>query len=75
MVISIRTLMSKIGTRKLYHMLSNNLKTIGVGRDMLFRILKANHMLIEPKRSYHITTNSHHRFKKHKNLIEENYSL
>ena len=71
MVISIRTLMPKIGTRKLYHMLSNNLKTIGVGRDMLFRILKANHMLIEPKRSYHITTNSHHRFKKHKNLIEE----
>ena len=71
MVISIRTIMPKIGTRKLYHMLSNNLKTLGVGRDMLFRILKANHMLIEPKRSYHITTNSHHRFKKHKNLIEE----
>jgi putative transposase len=63
--------MPKIGTRKLYHMLLNNLKNIGVGRDMLFRILKANHMLIEPKRSYHITTNSHHRFKKHKNLIEE----
>ncbi len=71
MVISIRTIMPKIGTRKLYHMLSNDLKTIGVGRDMLFRILKANHMLIEPKRSYHITTNSHHRFKKHKNLIAE----
>jgi transposase InsO family protein len=63
--------MPKIGTRKLYHMLSNNLKTLGIGRDMLFRILKANHMLIEPKSSYHITTNSHHRFKKHKNLIEE----
>ncbi len=27
-------------------------------------------MLIIPKRSYHKTTNSHHRFKKHKNLIE-----
>ena len=71
MVISIRTIMPKIGTRKLYYMLSNELRTIGVGRDMLFRILKANHMLITPKKSYHITTNSHHRFKKHKNLIEE----
>jgi putative transposase len=27
-------------------------------------------MLIKPKRSYHVTTNSHHRFRKHKNLIE-----
>lgn len=27
-------------------------------------------MLINPKRSYHITTNSHHRFRKHKNRIE-----
>lgn len=27
-------------------------------------------MLIKPKRSYHITTNSHHRFRKHKNRIE-----
>lgn len=27
-------------------------------------------MLIEPKRPYHITTNSHHRFRKHKNLID-----
>ena len=28
-------------------------------------------MLIKRKRSYHITTNSHHRFRKHKNLIED----
>ena len=27
-------------------------------------------MLIKPKRSYYITTNSHHRFRKHKYLIE-----
>ena len=32
----------------------------------MFRILKANHMLIKPKKSYHITTDSHHRFRKHK---------
>ena len=28
-------------------------------------------MIIYPKRSYHITTNSHHRFYKHKNLISD----
>jgi transposase InsO family protein len=51
-------------------MLKEELKPLGVGRDMLFRILKANHLLIKPNRKYHITTNSHHRFRKHKNLIE-----
>jgi putative transposase len=62
--------MPKIGVRKLYFILYEDLKRLNVGRDMLFRILKANHMLIIPKRRYHITTNSHHRFRKHKNLIE-----
>ena len=62
--------MPRIGTRKLYYLLKTKLKELGVGRDMLFRILKANHMLIVPKRSYHITTISHHRFRKHKTLIE-----
>ena len=70
LVESIRIQMPKIGTRKLYFMLEEELKQLQVGRDMLFRILKANHMLINPRRRYHVTTNSHHRFKKHKNLIE-----
>ena len=70
LVESIRIQMPKIGTRKLYFMLEEDLKQLQVGRDMLFRILKANHMLIHPSRRYHVTTNSHHRFKKHKNLIE-----
>jgi len=63
--------MPRLGTRKLYSLLKNDLKTLGVGRDQLFSILKANKMLIKPTRSYHITTNSYHRFRKHKNLIEE----
>jgi len=70
LVESIRLQMPKIGTRKLYFILEDELKQLNVGRDMLFRILKANHMLIQPKRRYHITTNSHHRFRKHKNLVE-----
>ena len=66
----IRIQMPRIGTRKLYYLLQSSLQELDVGRDKLFSILKANHMLIKPKRSYHITTNSHHRFRKHKNLIE-----
>ena len=69
LVRSIRNLMPKVGTRKLYHMLEKELKPLKVGRDKLFRILKANHMLITPKKSYHITTDSHHRFRKHKNIV------
>jgi len=69
LVQSKRSLMPKLGTQKLYYLLANELRTLGVGRDKLFRILKVNHLLIKPKRSYHITTDSHHRFRKHKNIV------
>ena len=62
-------IMPRLGGRKLYFLLKDQLSNLKVGRDKLFRILKANHMLIEPKKRYHITTDSHHRFRKHKNLI------
>ena len=61
--------MPKLGGRKLYFLLKDELSILKVGRDKLFRILRANHMLIKPKKRYHITTDSHHRFRKHKNLI------
>ncbi len=61
--------MPKLGTRKLYYLLKDELSTLHVGRDKLFRILRANDMLIKPKKYYHITTDSHHRFRKHKNLV------
>lgn len=70
MVQDIRLEMPRIGTRKLYYMLQPVLKEKKVGRDRLFDILRANHLLIKPVRSYHVTTNSHHRFRKHKNLVE-----
>jgi transposase InsO family protein len=47
----------------------DDLKSMKIGRDKLFDILRANHLLIQPKRRYHVTTNSHHRFRKHQNLI------
>ena len=70
MVREVRLQMPRIGTRKLFYLLLDKLKPLKVGRDRLFSILRANSLLISPKRSYHITTDSHHRFKKHKNLIE-----
>lgn len=61
--------MPRLGSRKLYYLLKDELSVLNVGRDKLFRILRANHMLIKPKKSYHVTTNSFHRFRKHKNIV------
>ena len=69
MVEELRIKQPHIGGRKLKFMLKKPLKSLKVGRDKFFDILRANHLLIVPKRSYHITTNSHHRFRKHKNLV------
>jgi len=71
MVTSIRRDMPRIGFRKLYYLLYNPLREIGIGRDKLLSILRANHLLIKPRRNYRITTDSHHRFRKHKNLIAD----
>jgi transposase InsO family protein len=69
MVLEIRREMPRIGSKKLYYMLNQDLKTLKIGRDKFIDILRANHMLVIPKRSYHITTNSHHRFRKYKNQL------
>jgi transposase InsO family protein len=69
MVDDLRRIMPRIGTRKLYCLLSDKLHLMKIGRDKFFDILRANHLLVHPKRSYHITTNSHHRFRKHENRI------
>lgn len=69
MVGKIRESMPRIGARKLYYLLKDKLGLMKIGRDKFLDILRANHLLIHPRRSYHITTNSHHRFKKHDNHI------
>lgn len=69
MVLEIRQQMPRIGSKKLYYLLRQDLKTLKIGRDKFIDILRANHLLILPKRSYHITTNSHHRFRKYTNQI------
>lgn len=62
----------RIGTRKLHHLLSDSFASEGlkVGRDTLFGILRQSHMLVAPKRAYHKTTDSHHRFRRHPNLLK-----
>ena len=69
MVLEIRTQMPRIGSKKLYYLLNQDLKKLKIGRDKFIDILRANHLLVIPKRSYHITTNSHHRFRKYKNQL------
>jgi hypothetical protein len=44
-----RACMPRVGTRKLYYLPGNDLP---IGRDKLFTLLKANHLLIKPKKSY-----------------------
>ncbi|WP_228526655.1 MULTISPECIES: IS3 family transposase [unclassified Flavobacterium] len=69
LVLKIRNTMPRIGAKKLYYLLKIQLNQLKIGRDKFIDILRANHLLLTPRRSYHITTNSHHRFRKHENLI------
>ena len=46
MVVQVRMRMPRIGTRKLYFILKDQLMAIGIGRDKLFAIMKANQMRI-----------------------------
>jgi putative transposase len=65
--------MPRLGTRKLHYLLKEHFASqqMKVGRDQLFRILRVNHLLVRPRKSYHKTTNSKHWLKKHRNLIAE----
>ena len=73
MVVRIRCMTPRIGTRKLYFLIKDELEllNIKIGRDILFNFLRAEHLLIRPKRSYIKTTNSKHWMKKYPNLIKD----
>lgn len=72
LVMGIRNRMPRIGTRKLLYLLEDDLRksNIKMGRDVFFDFLRAEHLLIKPKRSYIKTTNSKHWMKKYPNLVE-----
>ncbi|HHT61764.1 MAG TPA: IS3 family transposase [Bacteroidales bacterium] len=67
-----RRYLPRIGGRKLYYLLKDDLLKIGkIGRDKFFRILAKNDLLVKRKKSYTRTTNSFHRFYKWSNLIKD----
>lgn len=51
LVQEVRMRQPELGTRKLCVKLHTELKELGIGRDKLYTILKANHLLIRPKNS------------------------
>lgn len=70
-VATIRLQQPRLGTRKLHHILRQGSEPgLQVGRDRLFHILRCSRLLVLPKRAYHKTTNSHHRFYRHPNLLK-----
>jgi transposase InsO family protein len=67
LVLDLRRQMPRLGTRKLYHLLKDDL---GIGRDKLFALLKAEGMLVYKRKRYTVTTNSKHWMKKYPNLVK-----
>jgi len=73
LVNNIRYKLPRLGGRKLYYLLKEELSKLpsDPGRDKFFEILRNNDLLIEPVKQYTHTTNSHHRFRIYTNLIKE----
>ncbi|MGR6423264.1 IS3 family transposase [Aeromonas veronii] len=67
----VRLRQPRVGTRKLHYLLQGQDDDgLKVGRDRLFRILAEHRLLVPPKRAYHKTTHSFHRFYRHPNLLK-----
>jgi len=47
------------------------LREIKMGRDKFFTFLRHNNLLVKRHKSYHITTDSNHRFYKYPNIIKD----
>lgn len=63
----------RIGTRKLYEMLQPFMleHRIKMGRDALFNMLSASHLLVRKRKRRIQTTNSYHWLRKYPNLIHD----
>ncbi len=67
----VRLRQPRVGTRKLHYLLQGQEDGgLKVGRDRLFRILAEHRLLVLPRRAYHNTTHSFHRFYRHPNLLK-----
>lgn len=67
-----RLLMPRIGTIKLLHSIRPKLNEMGIqiGRDMLFKLLRDNGLLVKKTKAFHVTTDSNHDFNVSPNLIK-----
>lgn len=72
LVRDVRLRQPRLGTRKLHHLLGPTLVERGIKlrRDGLFELLRAARLLVVPSRAYHKTTQSHHHFRRHPNLLK-----
>ena len=70
---AVRTKLPRLGTRKVLHKIAPLLRaqSVACGRDALFTLLRQRGLLVPKKRSYTKTTDSHHRFHKHPNLVKD----
>ena len=73
MIKEIREEQPRIGTRKLYFLLTPELQEhkIKIGRDKLFEVLERYGLLIRHRKRKAITTDSNHPFYKYDNLIQQ----
>ncbi len=61
----------RMETRKLHYLMHCQPQhELQVGRDRLFSILRERHLLVARNRAYYKTTDSHHRFRRHPNLLK-----
>ncbi len=69
---SIRSKLPKVGGRKVYHMIQEDLINLEIkmGRDKLFDYLRHEHLLVPKRKKYYKTTNSRHWMRKYPNLIK-----
>jgi putative transposase len=68
-----RTAQPRVGTRKLYHTLKPQLVRVraGIGRDKMFDLLRAEGLLVKPKRRFQKTTYSRHHYAVAPNLVKK----
>jgi transposase InsO family protein len=71
-VLAVRHQLPRLGTRKLYKLLGEDLKQQGlkVGRDGLFDLLRRESLLVTRKRKYVSTTDSRFWMRQHPNLVQ-----
>jgi transposase InsO family protein len=73
LVMDKRAQLPKLGGRKLYHLISDDLQKAGIkmGRDKLFEFLRNERLLVAKRKKYHKTTDSKHWMRKYPNRIKD----